>query len=117
MKLLIAGSRTISLDAEKMACLVDFLRLDESNLEIVSGGAKGIDTSAEEFAKIFNLPFKLFPADWDNLGKRAGPVRNEQMAKYSDMLLLIWDGESRGSKSMKELMIKEGKPIVEIILK
>ena len=109
MKLLIAGSRAISLDAGKMACLVDFLQLDESNLEIVSGGAKGIDTSAEEFAKIFNLPFKLFPADWDNLGKRAGFVRNEQMAKYSDMLLLIWDGESRGSKSMKELMIKEDK--------
>ena len=39
------------------------------------------------------------------------------MAKYSDMLLLIWDGESRGSKSMKELMIKEDKLIVEIILK
>ena len=51
------------------------------------------------------------------LGKRAGFVRNEQMAKYSDMLLLIWDGESRGSKSMKELMIKEDKLIVEIILK
>jgi hypothetical protein len=44
----------------------------------------------------------LFSADWDKLGKRAGVLRNEDMAKKADALVLIWDGESRGSANMLE---------------
>jgi hypothetical protein len=39
------------------------------------------------------------------------------MVDYADVLLLIWDGESRGSKNMKETMIKLGKPVYEVILR
>jgi len=58
-----------------------------------------------------------FPADWDTHGRAAGPIRNKQMAEYGDALLLIWDGESRGSANMKSNMKKLGKPVYEIIIK
>lgn len=93
--------------------LLKYFKLDPK--EIVSGGATGIDASAEWFAEVGKYPFKLFAADWDQYGKSAGPKRNAQMAWYGDALLLIWDGRSRGSANMKECMKKLGKPIFEAI--
>lgn len=45
---------------------------------------------------------KIFPADWDKYGRRAGPIRNREMAEYADALLAYWDGKSRGTKNMIE---------------
>lgn len=50
--------------------------------EIVAGGAKGIDTYARDFAYDYQIPFKECKADWDNLGKKAGCIRNIEMADY-----------------------------------
>jgi hypothetical protein len=85
--------------------------------EIVEGGAKGIDACGKAFANKYEFTHKLFPADWDKHGKAAGHIRNKQMAEYADALLLIWDGESRGSANMKSQMEKLKKPVYEIILK
>jgi len=76
---------------------------DFNDIEIVSGRARGIDILGERYAKENNLKLKLFPADWDQYGKRAGYLRNKQMAEYADALILIWDGKSRGSQMMLEL--------------
>lgn len=64
-----------------------------------------------------NFPIKKFYPDWGKHGKAAGPIRNKQMAEYADALLLIWDGESKGSKNMKEEMLKLNKPVYEFIVK
>ena len=48
-----------------------------------------------------DIPIKRFLPDWDNFGKSAGLRRNDEMSSYADVLLLIWDGESRGSSNMK----------------
>jgi hypothetical protein len=85
--------------------------------EVVSGGSKGIDFLGELFAQSYDIHLKEFPADWETHNKAAGPIRNKQMAEYADALLLIWNGESKGSKNMKETMIKLGKPVYEIIIK
>jgi hypothetical protein len=39
------------------------------------------------------------------------------MADYADALLLIWDGESKGSANMKKNMEKQNKKVYEVILK
>ena len=52
-------------------------------VKIISGCARGADTLGERFAKEFGLEVKKFPADWDGLGKRAGYVRNAEMAKLN----------------------------------
>ena len=85
--------------------------------EIVSGGCPtGVDASAKNYASNKCMGYKEFPADWNKNGKAAGPIRNKQIAEYSDCLLLIWDGESKGSLSMKNEMLKLGKPVYEVIL-
>lgn len=77
--------------------------------EIVSGGAQGIDFLAELYAKKKTIPFKEFPADWKNLGKKAGFIRNSEMAEYADGLIAIWDGKSKGTFHMISEMVKRNK--------
>lgn len=117
-KLLIAGSRTLDIDLHMLGGILLQLGFDDWNkLEIVHGGANGVDKSADKFADHWKLKKKVFLADWDKLGKGAGHVRNAEMGKYSHELVLIWDGESKGSLNMLETMKKLKKPVYEIILK
>lgn len=115
MKLIIAGSRTLTVDIAEIYALCNHFNLQPT--EIVSGTAKGIDSCGEDFAKFANLKLKQFPADWDFYGKKAGYIRNYQMAEYADVLLLIWDGKSLGSASMKRLMELYKKPIHAVVVK
>jgi len=107
-KIIVAGSRTITdwfeVNRTILFGLTELVDLKDFNdIEIVSGRARGIDILGERYAKENNLKLKLFPADWDQYGKRAGYLRNKQMAEYADALILIWDGKSRGSQMMLEL--------------
>lgn len=117
-RLIIAGSRDLNLKYPLAIAdfVLHFLEGERPD-EVVSGGAKGIDFQGEEYANCRGIPVKKFSADWYANGKSAGPIRNKQMAKYSDAALIIWDGESKGSANMKEEMLKLGKPVFEVILK
>lgn len=115
MKLIIAGSRTIQVSTQEIFDLITEFGLHPS--QIVSGTANGVDKCGEAFARKVYLPVKQFPANWDMYGKSAGHHRNEEMGRYADALLLIWDGESRGSKSMKTIMENLDKPVYEAVLK
>ena len=86
---------------------------DYVDLEFISGKAKGADTLGEKFASKNNCKIKEFPADWNTYGKAAGPIRNEEMAKYASegdkgVLFAFWDGKSRGTKSMIDLASRYG---------
>ncbi len=70
---------------------------------VVCGKARGADTLGERYAKERGFQVDYYPADWDRYGKRAGPLRNEQMAQNADALVAFWDGQSRGTKSMIDL--------------
>ena len=124
MKLIIAGGRDIRVSSEFIidACRTlkvgDHLEVKGTpDIEVVSGTANGIDTCGEDFANEYSCKLKKFPADWDTYGKSAGHIRNKQMADYSDGLLLIWNGESKGSANMKDNMLKLNKPVYEVILR
>lgn len=97
MKTIIAGGRDQRLTEERLNILFDFL---DDITEVVSGCASGIDSDAIDWAKQHNIPYKEFPADWDCYGKSAGPIRNEQMAKYADAVILFKGGG--GTKNMFE---------------
>lgn len=86
------------------------------NCEIVHGGARGVDTLASEFADTYDLSEEVFEPQWDEFGPAAGPIRNEGMAKYGDMLIAVWDGESDGTRDMVEKALDAGIPTyVEIV--
>lgn len=82
--------------------------LADYNVAIVSGMARGADALGVRFAREFNLPLHEFPADWDRYGKRAGYLRNEQMAEFAHGLLAFWDGHSRGTKHMIDIAKAKG---------
>lgn len=105
MKLIIAGSREFN---DYNLLKESYQKISQSITEIVSGKARGADKLGEKLAKELGIPIKPFPADWNKYGKSAGYRRNAEMAKYGDILLLMWDGESKGSKHMLDLAKKEG---------
>lgn len=105
MKVIIAGSRNFD-NFELLKNKCDLILSNVIVDEIVSGTAKGVDMLGEKYANYKNFKIMRFPADWDVFGKRAGFLRNEEMAKYADALIAFWDGESKGTKHMINLANK-----------
>lgn len=105
-RIIIAGSRDFS-DYELLK--KETKKYADRDSEIVSGTARGADRLGERFAAENELNVKRFPANWEFWGKRAGYIRNEQMARYASedgylgVLVAFWDGASRGTKSMIQL--------------
>jgi hypothetical protein len=107
MKVIIAGSRNI--DDYKL--VVDTISKSGYNItEVVSGTAVGVDRLGEQWARANDVPIKEMPADWMRHGNSAGPQRNRAMAEYADAAIIIWDGQSRGTRNMIENMIRRKKP-------
>ena len=106
-KVIVAGTRYFN-DYDLMCTKLDCLLKHPTNIEIVSGAARGADVLGERYAKEHNIQIKRFPADWDKYGKRAGYIRNNQMADYADYLVAFWDGKSRGTLLMINLAKEKG---------
>jgi hypothetical protein len=105
MKVVIAGSRNVedlSL-VEKAISESGFLIT-----EVVSGGAKGVDFLAEQWAEENDIPVSVFNADWGQYGRGAGPVRNAEMTDYAEALIAVWDGESKGTRDVIAKAEKKG---------
>lgn len=123
MKLIIAGSRNISLSVEELDVVItdnfynsgnsDNISNDQTIDEIVCGGATGMDTSGEQWGKSKNIKITYFIPDW-SVGKAAGHIRNRKMGDYADQALVIHNN-SPGSVGMVSYMKSLKKPCVEII--
>lgn len=115
-KVIIAGGRDFNdyelLNKEASLFLSEIENGDA--VQIVSGGAKGVDAMGERFAEENSLDVIVFPADWTKYGRAAGPKRNAQMAEYATHLLSFWDGKSKGTKSMISLA-KKNKIEVKVV--
>jgi predicted Rossmann fold nucleotide-binding protein DprA/Smf involved in DNA uptake len=118
VRLAIVGSRTITDKgaivmgvSQAMAKAME-LGLDPQITEIVSGGAKGVDAMAEDYAKAHGFPTRIFRADWDRHGRRAGFLRNRDIVANCDMVLAIHDGESRGTQMTIDIAKRQERPTV-----
>ena len=78
---------------------------------IISGGAKGADQLAERYALEHGVAKKLFPAEWDKYGKRAGYLRNQKIVDYADEIVAFWNKQSRGTKHTIDIANEAGKPV------
>lgn len=112
-KLIVAGGRDFAdyLRLEKMLVQLAETTYKDHAISIVSGMARGADALAVHFAREYNVMLYAFPADWDTHDKAAGFIRNGEMAQFSDGLLAFWDGKSRGTRHMINLMKRIGKPV------
>lgn len=114
VNLIIAGGRDFADFAKFKYELESYANSDEfdgKTINIVSGMARGADALGAEYARKRGIKLHEFPADWDRYGKRAGFMRNEQMAQFSQYLIAFWDGRSRGTAHMIQTMRRLNKPV------
>ena len=109
-KVIIAGSRDFN-DINLLTAKADFYLSNKSDIEIVSGTARGADTLGVQYAIEHNYHIKEFPANWNKYGKKAGYLRNLEMAKYADACIVFWNGTSRGTKHMIDIANKLNLPL------
>lgn len=91
MKVAIIGSRGLT--------VTDFENyLPPDTTEIISGGARGIDTCARNYAISHGLKLTEFLPEYEKYGRSSPLKRNITIIKAADLVLAFWDGKSRGTK-------------------
>jgi hypothetical protein len=108
MKIGVVGSRSF-MDFWYMVKELDKLDLSVNDV-IVSGGCpQGADYLAERYARYRGHEMKIFRADWKKYGRSAGLKRNDELVEYCDMVVIFWDGSSRGSAYTIARCLEKGK--------
>jgi hypothetical protein len=78
----------------------------------VHGAARGLDSLVDSLAAEFNARTEPHPADWDNHGKRAGIMRNAEMAEAgADLCIAFPMPSSRGTWDMIRRAADAGIPV------
>lgn len=106
MKLAVVGSRTFD-DFGFMKQILEY----HSCTQIISGGAKGADTLAKQYAAEKGISMKEFPANWNTHGKSAGYIRNKQIVDACDEVVAFWNKKSPGTKHSIDLAKDANKPV------
>lgn len=112
MRLGVVGSRSfkdVDLFNDVMAKITEDYRDD---LVIVSGGAKGADKLAREWAVYNDVECIEYLAQWDEYGLAAGYRRNTTIVNDSDQILAFWDGDSNGTLDTIIKAVKSGKLVM-----
>lgn len=98
MKVAIIGSRKFNDFDLLYKTVKKYCKENNISIEIiVSGGAKGADSLAEQFAKENDLQTKIFYPEWGIYGRTACSARNTQIVEFSDIVFAFWDGKSPGT--------------------
>lgn len=104
MTVAVVGSRNVS------NCPALLTRLDELNpAEVVSGGAVGVDTQAATWAMANLKRLTELRPDYAAHGPAAPHVRNAEIVKRADLVLVVWDGKSKGTLSAARAAERLGK--------
>lgn len=123
IRLIVAGSRDYT-NKKVIENIIEIVIADLKQrhpfftLRIITGGARGVDTLAENYARTNGIKLSIYPVtskDWATNGKAAGPLRNARMAEAAleadaPYLLAFWDMKSRGTKSMIDIANKKHIP-------
>ena len=104
MRVAVVGSRGLQVpDLENY--------LPQGVTELVSGGAKGVDTCAREYALAHGLKLTEFLPDYGRYGRAAPLKRNLAILENADLVLAFWDGASRGTKHVIDNGKARGVPV------
>ena len=113
MRLAIIGSRSFNnYDSFEKTIFKNYKI--ENIKEIISGGAEGTDTLAEEFAIKYSIPMSIFIPDWDLYGDYAKDIRNILIIDSSDEVIAFWDSISKGTKHLIDISNKAKKKLIII---
>jgi predicted Rossmann fold nucleotide-binding protein DprA/Smf involved in DNA uptake len=103
----VVGSRTYW----NLKAVRDFVAQLPEGCTVISGGAKGVDQTAEQTARAKGIPVQTYPADWHHHGKSAGIRRNHDIIQSADVIIAFWDGSSSGTPHSIHLAKSMNKPI------
>lgn len=73
------------------------------DVTVIHGAARGADTIAAHHATLMGCRIEPFPANWNEYGRAAGPIRNKQMLDSGVEVCLGFHDDptnSRGTKNM-----------------
>lgn len=80
--------------------------------EVVSGGAAGVDALAASWAKTHGVPLTELRPDYAAHGPTAAPhVRNAEIVRRAALVLVVWDGRSKGTLSTLRAARRLGRPV------
>lgn len=109
MKVAVIGSRGLLVeDLEKY--------LPDDTTEIISGGAKGVDASAREYALRHGMKLTEYLPEYSRYGRSAPLKRNITIIENADLVLAFWDGASHGTKFVIDNCEKRNIPIKVYLL-
>lgn len=107
MRILFSGSRDFP-DLDFVHGVVNDYSTSRTYEECIVGDARGVDEAVQEAAAGW-LDVKVFKAEWEKHGRRAGILRNIQMLdEQPDLVVAFWDGESPGTKHVIDEAKKRG---------
>lgn len=110
MKVAVIGSRSLFVD--------DIGKYIPGEVtEIISGGARGIDECAKDFALKNGLKLELYLPEYNRYGKAAPLKRNITIIEKADIVIALWDGKSKGTKNAIDIAEKLSKPLKIYIIK
>ena len=112
----IIGSRRRSSEEDYEQCLEIFLSIYKDGDELVSGGCpSGGDRFAEIIAKKYQIPIKIYYAQWNKLGRGAGFARNTNIAEDADVVIaLVAKNRKGGTEDTIQKANKIGKSIIVV---
>ena len=98
MRIIISGSRNVEQGCFDQA-ISQCPWLLQADI-LLSGGARGVDRLAEDWAERHSIEVVRYMPDWKQYGRGAGIIRNRGMVDNADALFAIWDGHSRGTNQI-----------------
>ncbi len=107
----VIGSRTFT-DRLYMFKILDQYLVRFQDIKIISGGAPGADTIAEEYAKLRNIEIIKYLPNYEMYGKTATLIRNGKIAKESDIILAFPNGSKGGTYDIIRKAKNLGKDII-----
>ena len=110
MKVAVIGSRGL-----EISNLEEYL--PEGVTEIISGGARGVDTSAREYAHAHGIKLTEFLPEYDKYGRAAPLKRNITIIEHADLVLAFWDGKSKGTRFVIESCERMGVEVRAVMKK
>ena len=109
LRVAVVGSRSVT-DCKALVRRLDALHALGQVAEVVSGGAAGVDTLAAQWALRHLVPLVELRPDYRAHGAGATHVRNAEIVKRADLVLVVWDGQSKGTLSAARAAARLGRP-------
>jgi len=112
MRVLVCGGRNYD-DRAAIYDALDWLHLRHRFTVLIAGGARGADSIAADWANLRGISTQIYMAEWERLGRKAGPIRNQRMVKEGNPDLVVAFPGGKGTAGMIALARTAGVKVME----